>query len=88
MATTNQLDNSVVSAAITKNALDAFLSRGADNLTTVEMNGSAIFSNTTSGWVKDYVQADKPYGGWLFNHTSVTAGGDVDLKGWVLVMPP
>ncbi|HCM1955712.1 TPA: hypothetical protein N3A08_004886, partial [Salmonella enterica subsp. salamae serovar 9,46:z4,z24:z39:z42] len=75
--TTNLLDNSVVSAAIAGNTLDAFLSRGADNLTQVEMGGSAIFNNTSAGWTKDYSQAGKPYGGWLFSNTSVTAGGDV-----------
>ncbi|HCM1919232.1 TPA: hypothetical protein N3A33_005321, partial [Salmonella enterica subsp. salamae serovar 28:r:e,n,z15] len=79
--TMNRLDNTVVSAVITNNTLDAFLLRGADNLTQIDMNGSAIFSNTSSGWIKNYTSTDRPYGGWLFNGTSVTAGGDVDLKG-------
>ncbi|HCM1955486.1 TPA: filamentous hemagglutinin N-terminal domain-containing protein, partial [Salmonella enterica subsp. salamae serovar 9,46:z4,z24:z39:z42] len=79
--TTNLLDNSVVNVAITRETLDNFLSRGADNLTQVEMGGSAIFNNTSAGWTKDYSQAGKPYGGWLFSNTSVTAGGDVNLSG-------
>ncbi|ECI4647690.1 hypothetical protein DQY68_26630, partial [Salmonella enterica subsp. salamae] len=79
--TTNLLDNSVVSAVITGNTLDTFLSRGADNLTQIEMNGTAVFSNTSSGWTEDYSNASKPDGGWLLNNTSVTAGGDVNLTG-------
>ncbi|EBV5086617.1 filamentous hemagglutinin, partial [Salmonella enterica subsp. enterica serovar Minnesota] len=75
--TTNLLDYSVINAALTGKTLDTFLSRGTDNLTKIEMNGTAVFSNTSSGWVGNFSPADKTSGGWLFNHTCVTAGGDV-----------
>ncbi|ECI4647691.1 hypothetical protein DQY68_26635, partial [Salmonella enterica subsp. salamae] len=79
--TTNLLDYSVINAALTGKTLDTFLSRGADNLTQIEMNGTAVFSNTSSGWTEDYSNASKPDGGWLLNNTCVTAGGDVNLSG-------
>ncbi|EBX8644790.1 hypothetical protein DTU88_24645, partial [Salmonella enterica subsp. enterica serovar Litchfield] len=50
----------------------------------MEMNGTAIFDDSAKsdkGWTHDYSSVDTPNGGWIFNNTSVTAGGDVNLKG-------
>ncbi|EMD3634734.1 filamentous hemagglutinin N-terminal domain-containing protein, partial [Salmonella enterica] len=77
---TNQLDNRVV----TDSNRDNLLAKKIDNLTSVDMNGTAIFDDaqkTEKGWTHDYTSADTPNGGWVFNNTTVNAGGDVDLKG-------
>ncbi|EAQ6819752.1 hypothetical protein BCN13_27805, partial [Salmonella enterica] len=53
-------------------------------MTTVDMGGTAIFddgSATDKGWTHNYPHADNPNGGWIFNNTTVTAGGDVMLGG-------
>ncbi|EJM0847789.1 hypothetical protein NNT64_005587, partial [Salmonella enterica] len=50
----------------------------------VDMAGNAIFDDSAKsdkGWTQDYTLADLPNHGWVFNNTSVTAGGDVSLKG-------
>ncbi|EKS6156469.1 filamentous hemagglutinin N-terminal domain-containing protein [Salmonella enterica] len=76
----NVLDSSVVTTA----NRDNLLAKNIENMTTVEMGGDAIFDDsakTDKGWKHDYTSADTPNGGWVFNNTSVTAGGDVDLKG-------
>ncbi|EPD0210839.1 filamentous hemagglutinin N-terminal domain-containing protein [Salmonella enterica] len=91
---TNVTLSSVGSAAGVTNALDSdiitdsnrgmLLAKRIENMTTVDMGGNAIFEDTdkdTKGWTKDYSLDDLPYHGWIFNNTSVTAGGDVSLKG-------
>ncbi|EDN7146930.1 filamentous hemagglutinin N-terminal domain-containing protein [Salmonella enterica] len=63
---------------------DTLLAKRIENMTSVEMNGTAIFDDSAKsdkGWTHDYSSVDTPNGGWIFNNTSVTAGGDVNLKG-------
>ncbi|EBQ2131313.1 DUF4097 domain-containing protein, partial [Salmonella enterica] len=60
------------------------LSKKIENMTTVDMGGTAIFddsSATDKGWSHDYTLEDLPNRGWIFNNTIVNAGGDVDVKG-------
>ncbi|EKJ3887903.1 hypothetical protein PG568_005022, partial [Salmonella enterica subsp. enterica serovar Give] len=76
----NVLDNSIVNDA----NRDTMLAKRIENMTSVEMNGTAIFDDSAKsdkGWTHDYSSVDTPNGGWIFNNTSVTAGGDVNLKG-------
>ncbi|EAV4398724.1 filamentous hemagglutinin N-terminal domain-containing protein [Salmonella enterica] len=76
----NVLDNSIVNNA----NRDTLLAKRIENMTSVEMNGTAIFDDSAKsdkGWTHDYSSVDTPNGGWIFNNTSVTAGGDVNLKG-------
>ncbi|EHJ0380294.1 hypothetical protein KAC00_004630, partial [Salmonella enterica] len=76
----NVLDSSVVTTA----NRDNLLAKKPENMTTVEMGGDAIFDDSVKadkGWKQDYTSADTPNGGWIFNNTTVNAGGDVDLKG-------
>ncbi|EAP7621649.1 filamentous hemagglutinin N-terminal domain-containing protein [Salmonella enterica] len=76
----NVLDNSIVNDA----NRDTLLAKRIENMTSVEMNGTAIFDDSAKadkGWTHDYSSVDMPNGGWIFNNTSVTAGGDVNLKG-------
>ncbi|ELG5397488.1 filamentous hemagglutinin N-terminal domain-containing protein [Salmonella enterica] len=76
----NTLDSSIVNDA----NRDALLAKKPENMTTVEMAGKVIFddsANTDKGWTQDYSSLDRPNGGWIFNNTSVSAGGDVKLKG-------
>ncbi|ECH2286080.1 filamentous hemagglutinin N-terminal domain-containing protein, partial [Salmonella enterica] len=76
----NVLDNSIVNDA----NRDTLLAKRIENMTTVDMAGNAIFDDSAKsdkGWTQDYTLADLPNHGWVFNNTSVTAGGDVNLKG-------
>ncbi|EDM7410024.1 hypothetical protein CWG93_22790, partial [Salmonella enterica subsp. enterica serovar Sandiego] len=76
----NVLDNSIVNEA----NLDTLLAKRIENMTTVDMAGNVIFDDnmkSDKGWIQDYSLADLPNHGWVFNNTSVTAGGDVNLKG-------
>ncbi|ECH8776905.1 hypothetical protein EQ70_23605, partial [Salmonella enterica subsp. houtenae] len=76
----NVLDNTVVNAG----NRDTLLAKKIENMTSLEMNGDVIFDDTSKadkGWTQDYTSADTPYGGWIFNNTTVTSGGDVNLKG-------
>ncbi|EFU5051269.1 filamentous hemagglutinin N-terminal domain-containing protein [Salmonella enterica] len=76
----NILDSSVVNDA----SRDNLLAKRIENMTTVDMNGTAIFDDSAKadkGWTHDYSPVDTPNGGWIFNNTRVTAGGDVNLKG-------
>ncbi|ENU2135368.1 beta strand repeat-containing protein, partial [Salmonella enterica] len=53
-------------------------------MTSIDMGGTAIFDDsaaTDKGWTHNYTHADNPNGGWIFNNTTVTAGGDVMLGG-------
>ncbi|EJG5926847.1 hypothetical protein NAE50_005381, partial [Salmonella enterica] len=38
-------------------------------------------TKTDKGWKQDYTSSDTPNGGWIFNNTTVNAGGNVDVKG-------
>ncbi|EAP9735468.1 filamentous hemagglutinin N-terminal domain-containing protein [Salmonella enterica] len=76
----NVLDSSIVTTANRDNLLE----KKVENMTTLEMGGSAIFDDSTKtdkGWKHNYTSTDTPNGGWVFNNTTVNAGGDVDLKG-------
>ncbi|EFP1214521.1 filamentous hemagglutinin N-terminal domain-containing protein [Salmonella enterica] len=76
----NVLDSSIVTTANRDNLLE----KKIENMTTLEMGGSAIFDDSTKtdkGWKHNYTSTDTPNGGWVFNNTTVNAGGDVDLKG-------
>ncbi|EEB5699472.1 hypothetical protein GN496_25875, partial [Salmonella enterica] len=69
---------------VTDSNRDTLLGMHIENLTSVDMNGTAVFDDsgkTGKGWIRDFTSDDMPYGGWIFNNTTVTAGGTVDLKG-------
>ncbi|HAC8268517.1 TPA_asm: hypothetical protein G0G79_28775, partial [Salmonella enterica] len=77
---TNLLDGSVV----TSSNRDTMLDKSIENMTSIDMGGTAIFDDsaaTDKGWTHNYTHADNPNGGWIFNNTTVTAGGDVMLGG-------
>ncbi|EKS6154149.1 filamentous hemagglutinin N-terminal domain-containing protein, partial [Salmonella enterica] len=75
---TNVLDNSVVTAT----SRDNLLAKKIENMTIVDMGGEAIFDDTSHGWAEDYTDGgSNPDRGWIFNHTSVNAGGLVQLEG-------
>ncbi|EGO2478241.1 filamentous hemagglutinin N-terminal domain-containing protein [Salmonella enterica] len=77
---TNFLDSSVV----TSSNRDTMLSKNIENMTSINMGGTAIFddsSATDKGWSHDYTLEDLPNHGWIFNNTSVNAGGLVQLTG-------
>ncbi|HFE7544017.1 TPA: beta strand repeat-containing protein, partial [Salmonella enterica subsp. enterica serovar Newport] len=77
---TNTLDSSIVTA----DTRDTLLAWHPENMTKIDMGGNAIFDDTTAttkGWVKDYSSDAGPSAGWIFNNTTVTADGDVTLKG-------
>ncbi|EJF2224602.1 S-layer family protein, partial [Salmonella enterica] len=77
---TNLLDGSVV----TSSNRDTVLNKSIENMTFIDMGGAAIFddsSATDKGWNHDYTLEDLPNHGWIFNNTTVNAGGDVDVKG-------
>ncbi|EMD3564017.1 filamentous hemagglutinin N-terminal domain-containing protein [Salmonella enterica] len=76
----NKLDSSVV----TDRNRDNLLKNHIENMTTVDMNGTAIFDDaqkTDKGWTHDYTSESTPNGGWIFNNTTVNASDDVALKG-------
>ncbi|EDQ5496526.1 filamentous hemagglutinin N-terminal domain-containing protein, partial [Salmonella enterica] len=76
----NVLDSSIVNDT----TRDVVLAKRIENMTTLDMGGHAIFDDsakTDKGWVQDYTVADLPNHGWIFNNTTVNAGGDVSLKG-------
>ncbi|EDP9509873.1 filamentous hemagglutinin N-terminal domain-containing protein, partial [Salmonella enterica subsp. enterica serovar Java] len=75
--TFNQIGSGILDSSSTERLMQA----GIENMTQVEMDGVAIFSDSTAGWTKDYTSEARPDGGWIFNNTTVTAGGDVNLKG-------
>ncbi|ELX2845093.1 hypothetical protein QKZ77_005367 [Salmonella enterica] len=77
---TNTLDSSIVTA----DNRDNLLAKKIENMTTMDMGGQAIFDDSTKtdkGWKQDYTSSDTPNGGWIFNNTTVNAGGNVDVKG-------
>ncbi|EGS9943925.1 hypothetical protein I3F86_004626, partial [Salmonella enterica] len=73
---TNILDSSVVNDA-NRNTL---LGKSIDNMTVVEMNGTAIFNDGTQAWDQKYQTDAHPNAGWIFNNTTVNASG-ADLSG-------
>ncbi|ELR7836571.1 filamentous hemagglutinin N-terminal domain-containing protein [Salmonella enterica] len=76
----NILDNSIAGNTATR---DILFAKNIENMTSVDMNGTAIFDDTkesVKGWSKDYTHEGKG-AGWIFNNTEVKAGGDVILKG-------
>ncbi|EKI3327481.1 hypothetical protein PEH87_005525, partial [Salmonella enterica] len=77
---TNLLDGSVV----TSSNRDTMLGKSIENMTSIDMGGTAVFDDSAKddkGWTHNYTHADNPNGGWIFNNTTVTAGGDVMLGG-------
>ncbi|EPM1934937.1 hypothetical protein ACTL4F_004987, partial [Salmonella enterica] len=66
---TNILDSSVVN----NTNRDTLLNMTIENLTSVNMNGTAIYNNTSAAWDKSYETADNPNAGWIFENTSVNA---------------
>ncbi|EAA9929173.1 filamentous hemagglutinin N-terminal domain-containing protein, partial [Salmonella enterica] len=77
---TNFLDSSVV----TSSNRDTMLDKSIENMTSIDMGGTAVFDDSAKddkGWTHNYTHADNPNGGWIFNNTTVNAGGDVDVKG-------
>ncbi|EHO1659341.1 hypothetical protein NAK51_004541, partial [Salmonella enterica] len=73
----NILDNSIAGNTTTR---DTLFAKNIENMTSVDMNGTAIFDDTENGWNKDYTHDGKTPG-WIFSNTEVKAGGDVTLKG-------
>ncbi|EIM6766279.1 S-layer family protein, partial [Salmonella enterica] len=76
----NLLDSSVVNEANREN----LLAKRIENMTSIDMGGTAIFDDsaaTDKGWSHDYTLEDLPNHGWIFNNTSVNAGGLVQLTG-------
>ncbi|EEO7208660.1 filamentous hemagglutinin N-terminal domain-containing protein, partial [Salmonella enterica subsp. enterica serovar Rubislaw] len=74
----NVLDNSI---AGNETLRDTLFAKDIENMTSVDMNGTAIFDDTKKsdkGWNKDYTHDGKTPG-WIFNNTTVSAGGDVTL---------
>ncbi|EAQ6819748.1 hypothetical protein BCN13_27785, partial [Salmonella enterica] len=77
---TNELDSGIVNDG----SRDNLLAKKIENMTTMDMEGKAIFDDSAKddkGWTHNYSSADNPNGGWIFNNTTVTAGGDVILGG-------
>ncbi|HGJ5396416.1 TPA: filamentous hemagglutinin N-terminal domain-containing protein, partial [Salmonella enterica subsp. enterica serovar Newport] len=66
---TNVLDSSVVTDA----NRDTLLGKSIDNMTAVDMNGTAIFNDSTQAWEKTYQTDAHPNAGWIFNNTTVNA---------------
>ncbi|MBA6283601.1 hypothetical protein FNX05_27280, partial [Salmonella enterica subsp. enterica serovar Irumu] len=65
----NILDSSVVN----NSNRDTLLNMTIENLTSVDMNGTAIYDENSDAWNKSYGTADNPNGGWIFENTSVNA---------------
>ncbi|ELJ4793904.1 filamentous hemagglutinin N-terminal domain-containing protein, partial [Salmonella enterica] len=78
---TNSLDSSIVTADNSETLMSKW---HPENQTTLDLGGAAIFDDSnedTKGWTADFTSETTPNGGWIFNNTSVTAAGDVNLKG-------
>ncbi|HIB1592530.1 TPA: filamentous hemagglutinin N-terminal domain-containing protein, partial [Salmonella enterica subsp. enterica serovar Muenchen] len=75
---TNLLDKSIVTAENRNSLMDRW---HPENMTRIDLQNTPVFNNAEAGWVGDYSSEEHPAGGWLFANTSVTAGGDVNLKG-------
>ncbi|EEB8601081.1 filamentous hemagglutinin N-terminal domain-containing protein [Salmonella enterica] len=78
MSVTNRLDHTIV----TDFNRDEILTQWhPENMTYIDMDGKPIFDDQTKGWADDYSFPGTPYGGWVFDNTTVNAGGDVELQG-------
>uniref|UniRef100_UPI0005CC9399 hypothetical protein n=1 Tax=Escherichia coli TaxID=562 RepID=UPI0005CC9399 len=73
---TNILDHHVVNDSNRDNLLNMTI----DNLTSVDMNGTSVFSNGSATWEGSYAGDANPNGGWIFNNTTVNASS-VNLSG-------
>ncbi|EBA6833940.1 filamentous hemagglutinin N-terminal domain-containing protein [Salmonella enterica] len=76
----NVLDNSIAGNATLRETL---FTKNIENVTSIDMNGTEIFNDSKKsdkGWNKDYTHDGKTPG-WIFNNTTVSAGGDVTLEG-------
>ncbi|EDW5848728.1 filamentous hemagglutinin N-terminal domain-containing protein, partial [Salmonella enterica subsp. enterica serovar Minnesota] len=71
----NILDSSVVNSS----NRDTLLNMTIENLTSVDMNGTAIYNNATA-WNKSYETETNPNAGWIFENTSVNASS-AELSG-------
>ncbi|EJT1133781.1 hypothetical protein NVZ35_004702, partial [Salmonella enterica] len=71
----NILDSSVVNSS----NRDTLLNMTIENLTSVDMNGTAIYNNATA-WNKSYETETNPNTGWIFENTSVNASS-AELSG-------
>ncbi|EII7450744.1 hypothetical protein LHS21_005067, partial [Salmonella enterica subsp. enterica serovar Newport] len=74
------VENFLGKGIIAADDINALLTRHPENLTRVNLGGNSVFNNAMSGWESDFT-SDGTNGGWIFDNTSVTAGGTVDLKG-------
>ncbi|EKL9635532.1 hypothetical protein PS667_004857, partial [Salmonella enterica] len=72
---TNILDDTIVNS----NSRDNLLAMDTGSMTTVNMNGTAIFNDSAQAWIKDY-GTPNPNNGWIFNNTIVNVAS-ADLKG-------
>ncbi|ECG8633893.1 filamentous hemagglutinin N-terminal domain-containing protein, partial [Salmonella enterica subsp. salamae] len=80
----NSLDGSLFTGqdgVVNHTLLDELMAKHPENMTRIDMGGIPVFNDSTKGWTADYSNADTPTGGWIFGNTTVTAGGDVSLKG-------
>ncbi|EDW8121956.1 filamentous hemagglutinin N-terminal domain-containing protein, partial [Salmonella enterica subsp. enterica serovar Sundsvall] len=59
---------------------DTLLSKQIENMTTVDMNGTAIFNSSIAAWNQHYQTDAHPYSGWIFENTTVNASS-ADLSG-------
>ncbi|ENR0215898.1 hypothetical protein ACED84_005086, partial [Salmonella enterica subsp. enterica serovar Newport] len=66
---TNRLGRGVVNDT-NRNTL---LNMTIENLTSVDMNGTAIYNNASAAWDRSYETDANPNGGWIFENTSVNA---------------
>ncbi|ECH3816144.1 filamentous hemagglutinin N-terminal domain-containing protein [Salmonella enterica] len=81
ISVTNRLDRSIVNDS---NRDEILTQWHPENMTYIDMGGEAIFDDTKEtqkGWTADYSSSSAPYGGWVFDNTTVNAGGDVELQG-------
>ncbi|EDQ2393741.1 filamentous hemagglutinin N-terminal domain-containing protein, partial [Salmonella enterica subsp. enterica] len=74
---TNLLDSSIVNEA----NRDTLLAKNIENMTSIDMNGNAIFNDSSKGWIAGVTSSSTSNGVWTFDNTSVNAGGDVSLNG-------
>ncbi|EDW1486789.1 filamentous hemagglutinin N-terminal domain-containing protein [Salmonella enterica subsp. enterica] len=68
---TNNLDSIVVNDS-NRNVM---LSKSIDNLTVIDMNGTAVFDDGAEAWNQKYQSDAHPNVGWIFNNTTVNASG-------------
>ncbi|EFR9850090.1 filamentous hemagglutinin N-terminal domain-containing protein [Salmonella enterica] len=74
----NRLDRGIVNSFGYESILDNW---HPENMTQIDMGGDALFDDHPKGWTADYSKDNAPNGGWIFDNTTVNAGGDVELQG-------